>query len=237
MQIKWQNMHEGMVTDILLLAKRMISPIKELQKIIDSGILFIHIPKTAGTSIAKTFYDLKVYPGHYKWWFYRGYFGRKKYDRLYKFCIVRNPYDRFFSAFEYLRNGGNSSNDKAFAEAYINKCLNFDEFISKFFESKKMRQWIHFIPQHEFVYNTSNKLMVDHVIKYEAMENEIQLLYSKFNTSKLLSHEKKNKSSHRKYINYYSEESAALVRIHYQKDFELFSYNYNHSGNNSLFIG
>lgn len=66
--------------------------------------IFIHIPKNAGTSISKALYGLD--PWH---WtasdLYR--INRAKYQAYFKFALVRNPFDRLFSAYRYAAHDSN----------------------------------------------------------------------------------------------------------------------------------
>ncbi|MBZ8133731.1 sulfotransferase family 2 domain-containing protein [Afifella sp. IM 167] len=82
-------------------------------RIKDQNVLFIHIPKTGGTSIEKwlgrfgspSLYnpklggDMPCVPQHFHKDIYEYMFSPDFFD--YKFCVVRNPYNRMISAFNY----------------------------------------------------------------------------------------------------------------------------------------
>ncbi len=85
---------------------------KRLQKVIskfdfqnitigDPSFVFIHIPKNAGTSIYQAL-GIKV-PRHYTVNEYQNMLGKDMYDRLFSFAIVRNPFSRFISLYNYAR--------------------------------------------------------------------------------------------------------------------------------------
>ena len=75
--------------------------------------IFIHIPKTAGTSIKKhlnslrpeTDYQSPEDPlenfGHNKLSYYESKY--KNTENFYKFCFIRNPYDRMVSLYKYAK--------------------------------------------------------------------------------------------------------------------------------------
>lgn len=72
--------------------------------------LFIHITKTAGTSVAISLFG--ELPYHYTAVQYRVIYGRKTFNRYFKFAFVRNPWDRLYSAYSFLKNGGWNNEDR-----------------------------------------------------------------------------------------------------------------------------
>ena len=71
--------------------------------------VFVHVPKCAGNSIVKAFgSDTHSHqPANYYW-------REKKILNYYLFSIVRNPWDRFLSAYLFLKDGGINDVDKFF---------------------------------------------------------------------------------------------------------------------------
>ena len=60
--------------------------------------LYIHIPKTAGTSICDALYERD--PWHYSLNHYKN-IRPHFYNSLFKFAFVRDPYDRLLSTYNY----------------------------------------------------------------------------------------------------------------------------------------
>ncbi|OYW45773.1 MAG: hypothetical protein B7Z08_06225 [Sphingomonadales bacterium 32-68-7] len=68
-------------------------------------LLFIHIPKNGGTSIKRVLY--RDDPGHATVRFY-DVFGAEVLCSSASFALLRDPVDRFLSAFDFLQQGGGS---------------------------------------------------------------------------------------------------------------------------------
>ena len=73
----------------------------------NSDYLFIHIPKNAGISIANALYGKPVWP---RTWHRTALQIKNEYPDFFttriSFAVIRNPWDRVVSAYEYLRAGG-----------------------------------------------------------------------------------------------------------------------------------
>jgi hypothetical protein len=92
-------------------------------------IIFVHIPKTAGNSILKTYqnvplqhigHDLKnpnyiSYSNYYESNYNKTNILRKlflKKKKAFSFAVTRNTWSRVFSAYQYLSKGGMTELDK-----------------------------------------------------------------------------------------------------------------------------
>ncbi|WP_417536884.1 hypothetical protein [Methylophaga sp.] len=84
-----------------LTSKKLGLPLR--REVHGSDLLFIHVPKNAGTTISTQLYGGHI--GHRSARYYQScdpdFFSRTK-----SFAIYRNPVDRFVSAFKYARKGG-----------------------------------------------------------------------------------------------------------------------------------
>lgn len=69
----------------------------------NAGVLFIHIPKTGGTSVCAHLYGRNL--PHWTWAFYREAFGPEV-NALPSFAVLRDPVERLISAYRFLRQGG-----------------------------------------------------------------------------------------------------------------------------------
>ena len=66
--------------------------------------IFFHIPKTAGVAVCDGLFGNRG-PGHMDVEIAKVVFGKWRFQSFFKFCFVRNPWDRLVSAFHYLRHG------------------------------------------------------------------------------------------------------------------------------------
>lgn len=146
-----------------------------------TNTIFIHIPKNAGQSIARTFYGHTV---HHK----KAFMLKKNmplfYDNAFVFACVRDPLDRFKSAYSYISAGGRSDNDKKIHERYV-KGKDIDSFIDYLASVKidKCKDLYHFHTQSSYVSEKYNlySLIIDRVYRM----NEMDALMRDFKTNSL----------------------------------------------------
>src|SRR5690625_2614056 len=64
--------------------------------------IFVHIPKTAGVSVAHSLFEIKT-AYHVRVSKYQIIFSQDEYNQYFKFAFVRNPWDRLVSAYRFLK--------------------------------------------------------------------------------------------------------------------------------------
>lgn len=191
-------------------------------KSVDSAqAIFIHIPKTAGTSL----YSLIGYTGighvNYRWYESRD---PNKFNQYFKFAFVRNPWDRLVSAFFYLKKGGSNAMDKHWAMKNIDKYSTFEEFVIDWVSPENINRYFHFIPQYKFIYDQSLYLKVDYVGKFENLNQDFEVVANKLNIHQSLPYI--NKSNRKDYQSYYSKKTKEIVAQVYKQDIELLGYRF-----------
>src|SRR5580704_16817340 len=90
--------------------------------------VFIHAPKTAGFAVYAKFGidtipngpDIPAYA--YQW------SDPDFFDRAFKFCVVRNPWDRLVSAFHFLKNSP-WPDDQVWAARHLSHLTSFPAFL------------------------------------------------------------------------------------------------------------
>ena len=115
----------------------------------DHHCIFIHITKTAGTSVAKSLFNYLPY--HYTAIDYRVIYGARTYDHYFKFAFVRNPWDRLYSAYRYFKAGGWNDDDKTWARQHLAPYDDFNRFVQQWLTADNIKKHIHFKPQCEFI--------------------------------------------------------------------------------------
>ncbi len=133
--------------------------------------VFVHIPKTAGTSIEQT---LDEFCGTTSGGHSTALSIRTKHPDIFKdyfsFAVLRDPETRFRSAFSYLL-------ERPFHPALGNEIVHQAGAIGNFIEMIDARPQIiedivHFWPQHRFVCDQQNEVLVDRLFRFEALDTE-----------------------------------------------------------------
>jgi len=196
-------------------------------------LLFIHIPKTAGTSIIKMF-NMDEKEGHISCNQYEES-NKILYDNAYKFAIVRNPWDKFVSCYEYAKMkksywhsiNGDSIYGKHIDYDLVTKYDNFNDFIKYLSDIEepilplKSVNWTY---QYQWICDNKFNIKIDTVYRYEHLNYMIKDLNNKFNYNLELPHI--NKSKDKDYKTYYNDNSIHFVNKIYKKDIDLFNYKF-----------
>jgi hypothetical protein len=151
------------------------------------------------------------------------------YNQLFKFCFVRNPYDRLVSEYFWkikdndLRLGINCKN-MSFKSFVYQLSLKFNKLLDY-----PHNEVSHFLPQYLFVCDENGELLVDLVKKYEdGLEEGLQQLFYElgYNDYDNINLPKSNvtRNNRKKYTEYYDEQTKDIVYDLYRNDFEIFGY-------------
>ena len=143
---------------------------------------------------------------------------KEKWDSYYKFCFVRNPFDRLVSGWNYV----NRYNIPLHAFMNINK------------KSTDWDYWHVFMNQTRHIINEKGKIGVDFIGKYESLETDFRKILNHLGITKIL-HNSKNKINskvHQDYKTYYNSELVERVHLFFQEDFN--NFNYDNDINNQI---
>jgi len=185
--------------------------------------IFIHIPKTAGVSLVKSIFGHVTLEGHRSVSFYKQVFGTR-YSDFFTFTIVRNPWDRLYSAYKFLQKGGINIHDKNAFETHLSTYKDFEDFVLKGLNEKIIWEIMHLIPQYEFVCDKNGKIIVDYVGKFENLKESVDEINDILKLDFELKHH--NKTDNKDYKDIYTTEMIEKVHQIYQKDIDIFEYSF-----------
>jgi sulfotransferase famil protein len=201
--------------------------------------LFVHIDKAAGSSIAIALEPVKFRQKPSRWrrrvvWLGRlnrlgsyrslqfpahAYASAAKrclppevYAGLFKFAFVRNPWDRLVSRYAYLLK-----NEKHPRHGFVQKMKGFDDYVAWEVQRGKFFQYT-------YVTDSSGKLIVDFIGHYERLSEDFAKVCERLGRKVELP--RANASSHRDYRTYYSDATRELVGSYFQRDIEMFGYDF-----------
>lgn len=199
--------------------------------------VFVHIPKTAGTSIhSKLHNKTDEHDDHYTFFELLNAHDAELFESYLSFSVVRNPYDRFISSFEFCRTVINEIEHDTSFESFVQKA---DTYSGNFYSYLP----ICFIPQYKFI-TIKNVILVDELLKFENLDQEWHKLATKLNDFKIKRnssvgaisysnihdklHPPMNVTASRLNMNvndfFQKKELKEIVYKLYRKDFELFGY-------------
>ena len=135
------------------------------------------------------------------------------------FCVVRNPYDRFFSACEQIKRDDSKNFGKTTKEVI------YQEVIGVYHVNEV------FIPQYRFV-TFGNKILIENILSYENLEEDWNNFATNYNKNSLFKIRtalpKSNKTEERipwqEEIKTLTQEELDYINHFYEKDFKLFNY-------------
>lgn len=199
--------------------------------------IFIHIPKAAGQSVETVFLtqmglswnnrgpllmrensDPKLGPEKLSHLFASEYYKRDHvakidFDDYFKFAIVRNPWARLVSEYKFAvpRKSG----------------VSFADFIFKHFPPAGMSdRRRHVEPQWKFVCDAKRQPIVDKIIRFETLSDEIGPLLEGIFGKSVPFPTRNISTDKRDYRSFFDEKTRAFVDDFYRDDIELFEYEF-----------
>ena len=174
----------------------------------DKKILFVHIPKTAGSSMEDRDFFKPLNTRHYSITDYveQGV----DIDEFFKFAFVRNPYDRLASAvLSHILDREESP------------LIHFNEAIIR--HEKMLDKWVATKPQHTFIC-LDGKVAMDFVGRFENLQNDWEEVCEKIGVKLPLPHKKRGEFHPHIYKGLYTPKTIKIVKEIYEKDFKLCGY-------------
>ncbi len=212
--------------------------IEGYKQILQGGFWFVDIPRTSSSSIrvelGKRFgeahgkFDLiekkhaiePLFKNHIPAQEMSSFLSYSKWDKLFTFTVVRNPWDRTHSLFRYLQKD-NRFLGWSFREyiTTLEKCYKKKE---KPFRHHSIRYGAY-----DYIVGEDGEIIVDYIARYETRDEDLLKISSRLGIEELgkLSIQKCSPKD-RHYSEFYDEKTRDIIYRVYSKDIELFGYEF-----------
>lgn len=181
-------------------------------------VIFVHIPKTAGTSISYAIYGGISWPWHFNAQQCRS-INTNKYNEYFKFAFVRDPVDRLISTYNYAQTHVHENRGSSIE--FLLNYSSFDEFVLNWLNSENVKNHYFFRTQRSYIYDDDGVKLVDSVYKMEFMSEALNDLEGKL--GKKLNVENKNKSKASEVCTL-NKEIESIIKEVYKEDYIEFGY-------------
>lgn len=169
--------------------------------------LFIHVPKTAGTSMERAPFlggggheTIRDYPNVP--------------ESAFRFSFVRNPWDRLVSGFACQHAYEGAGPDR-FREFVYSHCSDGEYPTEGVYTN-------HFLPQWHFLLDNHDNIGVDYIGRFESLDSDWRHVCDILNVKYELPHYRKGERGY--YKDYYTADTWDIVGKLYQRDVDLFGY-------------
>lgn len=203
--------------------------------------LFVHIQKTAGTSLRQALHaaipDLQGFLGtHDRALQAKRHLGEEAYSGYFTAAFVRNPWERLVAWYAMIAQW--REHHPLWRESWklpqprlwryvLENSSSFEEFVLRCtaevddFDGRKSFCW----NQLDYLVDERGRRIVEFIGRYEHFHSDAQRLFDRLGLRDVAL-PRLNVSSHHHYSAYYSDELADVVRQRYQRDLAAFGYEF-----------
>ena len=197
-----------------------------------SRFLFIHIPKTGGISLRNAINNkelaINYLPFHFHVLDIRLLFGDKIFSDLFKFSLVRNPWDLVVSKYFFIKKTSKNNKLKniSFSEYVKNETLFLDSFANFYNKNSLATKMYNSRESYgsQFDLISENENLLVRTLKLEEL-NDISLIDS-IGFLELQPLRQLNKTEHTNYKDYYTSETKEIIAKRFEKDIDYFKYTF-----------
>jgi hypothetical protein len=196
------------------LLRRKPNPIRQGK---NGPFVFIHINKNAGTSIGKAI-GLPI-KNHLTAKEVIARIGQDKWNSAYKFTLVRNPWDKAVSLYEYRRK---KDRTKIASHGIL-----FSDWVKMTYGEEKDFSYYNaraFQPQVDWLKDNEGNVAMDFVGKFESINADFKHITKAIGLDAELPH--LNASKRVGYQSYYDDETRDIIAHWFREDIELFGYEF-----------
>jgi hypothetical protein len=212
-------------------------------KILRCGFWFIDIPRTSSTSIRaelgkrygmpygksniieKEYAGQQFFPTHMTAQQACKLFGKIIWKSIFTFTVVRNPWDRVYSMYQYRRKINGIPLEWDFCD-YV---LALEEAVARTDPSdSKFRLPAHRLGMYDYIAGDNGQIIVKFVVRYETRDDDMKFVASRLHYPELGSclHLQSATLAGTNYSSAYDSRTKEIVGRIYQKDIELSNYSF-----------
>jgi len=224
--------------------KRKLSSTYSQYSIKRNGFWFIDIPRTSSSSIRselgtkfgmtygkknvieKEYYTKQILTDHITAEKMRDILGEATWEKIFTFTIIRNPWDRVYSMYNYrkkVKNIPETTNFKDYVHCLEQAIIGDGvEPLDIDFKYHGFRYGVA-----EFIMGENGDVLVDHIVRYENREHDLKKIATQLNFPELGKRFiQKATPSNKHYSAVYDLETKEIVQKLYKKDIEMFDYKF-----------
>jgi len=205
------------------------------------GFLFIHVPKTGGTSLVRALkgisdrpniilrnigyffddrgiklprstYKILGYPYHVTARTLIEMWGRHTFDKYFSFALVRNPWDLTISEYFYIKRKRVHAHHKR-----VRRMSGFKEYLR--WKAKNYAR-----PQCSWLTDSSGEIVIDYIGRFEEYNESIRFILDRIGVDVIVPHA--NRTERGDYRQYYDDWCRAIVAEMYREDIDQFGYEF-----------
>lgn len=191
-------------------------------------LIFIHIPKNAGTAITNSKTAKFFSGGHQSAKEIMNQYP-KEWNQYFKFAVVRNPWDRVVSNYEYAimeksywHHISENNPGAAHFDYHTLKNKTFEDCVNLLYKNRESLRHQGWSPQYVWISDNDKNVLVDKIFYHEKLDTD-----EEFN--KMIPDLEKVNISTRKSVNYkdyYTDDLINKVLEIYDYDIKLFKFEY-----------
>ena len=157
------------------------------------------------------------------------------YENYFKFCFVRNPWDRLISCYLNKIQKNSNINPPEFENGIQRSFLrygtfsagmSFEEFVKAVCEIPDIDADRHIKSQYTFITDRSDNKLVDFIGKLENANDNFSYVLKKLGGDEVHIPHSKKSQNRKSYEQYYTSKLITIVEKRYAKDIEMFDYNF-----------
>lgn len=209
-----------------------------IKKIKKAGVWFIDIPRTSSSSIKvelgnkfgfpygknnlleQEYSTYQLLNDHITANEMQEYIGEKNWNSIFTFSIVRNPWERTFSLYNYRKIKKNIPEEWDFHE-YVTQLEKHQESPSIYFEESYFN-----LGAYDYIYSNDGRCLVKQIVRFENRTSDLSRISKIIGIDKIGELHLQSSLQTDNYREHYTDETKEMIAIIYKKDIDTFHYTF-----------